>query len=488
MIFALLTLFTALALASVSGWFSIVGFMAIYAGAPMYALIMGVVTELAKLVTTSWIYRNWQYSDWKLKVPLLYFTLALMTATSIGVFGFLSKAHLEQGAGTMDNSAKISTLNYQIDREKSIIADNEKVIAQLDGTVNSLLGKDRADRSLSVRKSQATQRKQLRADIDAAQKKIDELGSQKFTLESEIRKMELEVGPIRYIAELFYGVEEDSTKNIESAVRIFILLIVSTLDPLAVILLIAANHTLLRLRNEKEERKAAANNGSGVREVVRPDTNINYFPSQEIDQDKTELSEVQLSTLDKLPATDRREVSLSSEIPKEALDSINEEVPPQEIDTNMQSILPIALESEKIDQFPEVTEVSAEVEKSTEIPKVNHEEIKAALERFSSAGKGTPPAIVRQPSLTRVSRPGTDEITKNAPTMGNKVQEEQNVTQSVKPWAQQEQILIELLGSGQHFTPQKVVNKKIENVDDDVPEPDKYPRAPLSWLSEFKRT
>lgn len=253
MIFALLTLLAALSLAAVAGWFSIVGFMAIYAGAPMYALIMGVVTECAKLVTTSWLYRNWQHAGWRLKAPLIYFTLALMTATSIGVFGFLSKAHLEQGAGTLDNSARIEQLQYQIDREKATIADNEKVTKQLDDTVNSLLGKDRADRALSVRRSQASQRAQLRTDSAEAQKRIDALNAEKFKLESEVRKMQLDVGPIRYIAELFYGVDENATKNIEAAVRIFTLLLVSTLDPLAVILLIAANHTLIRLRNEKKE-------------------------------------------------------------------------------------------------------------------------------------------------------------------------------------------------------------------------------------------
>src|SRR5690606_21398000 len=253
MIFALLTLLAALSLAAVAGWFSIVGFMAIYAGAPMYALIMGVVTECAKLVTTSWLYRNWQHAGWRLKAPLIYFTLALMTATSIGVFGFLSKAHLEQGAGTIDNSARIEQLQYQIDREKATIADNEKVTKQLDDTVNSLLGKDRADRALSVRRNQSRQRAQLRTDSAEAQKRIDGLNAEKFKLESEVRKMQLDVGPIRYIAELFYGVDENATKNIEAAVRIFTLLLVSTLDPLAVILLIAANHTLIRLRNEKKE-------------------------------------------------------------------------------------------------------------------------------------------------------------------------------------------------------------------------------------------
>lgn len=253
MIFALLTLLSALSIALVAGWFSIVGFMTIYAGQPFYALIMGAVTEIAKLVTTSWLYRNWQYAGWKLKLPLLYFTLALMTATSIGVFGFLSKAHLEQGSATVDNSAKIDQLNYQIEREKSVVADNEKIIIQLDSAVNSLLEKDLIDRSLSVRKSQASQRKQLRDSISESQKVIDQLNNEKFKLESEVRKMQLEVGPIRYIAELFYGVEENSSKNIESAVKMFTLLLVSTLDPLAVILLIAANHTLMRLKNKGTE-------------------------------------------------------------------------------------------------------------------------------------------------------------------------------------------------------------------------------------------
>lgn len=251
MFFSVLTLLTALSLASVSGLFSIFGFMSIYAGMPIYALIMGIVTEGAKLVTTSWIYRNWEYCDWKLKIPLLYFTAALMIATSIGVFGFLSKAHLQQGSETIDNSAKIEQLINQIQREKAVILDDEKLIAQLDATVNSFLGKDRTDRSLSVRKSQAPQRKQLRDDIDSAQKRIDAINKEKFQLESEIRKIQLDVGPIRYIAELFYGSESDTNKNIELAVRMFTLLLVSTLDPLAVVLLIAANHTLIRLRKEK---------------------------------------------------------------------------------------------------------------------------------------------------------------------------------------------------------------------------------------------
>ena len=246
MIFALLTLLSALSLAGVAGWFSIIGITSIYAAFPLHALVMGAVLEGGKLVTTSWLYRNWSYATWKLKLPLVVLTIILMLVTSIGVFGFLSKAHLEQGASTVDNSAKIERLDQQIAREKATIDDDNKVITQLDATINSYLGKDRTDRSLSVRRSQNPQRKQLRDDIDAAQKRIDGFSDEKMKLTSEVRKLQLDVGPIRYIAELVYGADGNADKNIESAVRLFTLIIVSTLDPLAVILLIAANHTLLR--------------------------------------------------------------------------------------------------------------------------------------------------------------------------------------------------------------------------------------------------
>jgi len=256
MFFAIITLLTAFALAGVAAWFSIIGVMAILAGAPFHALVAGATIEVAKLVTTSWIYRNWEHASLKLRSLLIFFTLLIMLVTSMGVFGFLSKAHLEQGASTIDNSAKVVRLEEQIAQEKSSIADNQKVIGQLDQTVQSLTDAQRIrgrNGSIAVRKSQEEQRKQLRDEIDASQKRIDALSEERFTLQSEVRKLELEVGPIRYIAELIYGAEDNSNKHIESAVRIFILLLVLTLDPLAVTLLIAANNTILRLQNAKKE-------------------------------------------------------------------------------------------------------------------------------------------------------------------------------------------------------------------------------------------
>lgn len=322
MIFALFTLLAALAVAAVAGWFSIIGVMAIYAGAPFNAaLVMGIVLEIAKLVTTSWIYRNWKSANWTLKGPLLYFTAALMLATSIGVFGFLSKAHLEQGAKTIDNGPRVERIEQQIAREKSVITDNERVIAQLDATINSYLGKDRTDRSVSIRRNQAPQRKQLKDEIDAANKRIDGFSEEKFKLQSEIRSLELEVGPIRYIAELVYGTDGNTTKNIESAVKIFTLLIVSTLDPLAIILLVAANHSILRRQNEKkhqaEENKAQIIDSEGGTTQSEDTSPPKAVSGETRIEEYTGRDE---GSIDEIP-----EATVHVQIPQEIVDIVNEE-------------------------------------------------------------------------------------------------------------------------------------------------------------------
>ena len=587
MIFALLTLLAALALAAVAGWFSIVGFMAIYAGAPMYALIMGVVTECAKLVTTSWLYRNWPHTDWKLKGPLIYFTLALMTATSIGVFGFLSKAHLEQGAGTIDNSSRIEQLQYQVDREKATILDNEKVTKQLDDTVNSLLGKDRADRALSVRKSQANQRKQLRDDSAEAQKRIDALNADKFKLESEVRKQQLDVGPIRYIAELFYGATNDTNKNIETAVRIFTLLLVSTLDPLAVILLVAANHTLMRIKNEKEEEDKTPGDGfvAEVHETTPPDEEVSPRSEEvigvyDIEQyDHKPIYEELIPT----PRINDEEAALDAPIPQGSVEVLNEETQPATendtqddkfgadsdvvvaaieesvpevsrddeegtISAKIQEIPQIPLESEEVNEIEEdlvpepqtasvqlpPTEHPQQVQET--IPESPEEELSdEVIEKFTPIIVNMPVFGVKQPSPTKVSsvspivielKPEEEVIPtlKPAPLPG--------LATLKAPWAHNETILREILGSSPHFIPQKVNEEEksaniqeseadtsatppgfptaeegVEEIHPESPSTDKeeneetgnrsedtfwadshkYPKA-LSWLAEFKRS
>ena len=449
MIFAILTLLSALTLAGVAGWFSIVGIMSIYAGAPLHAaLVMGIVLELAKLVTTSWLYRNWKFADWKLKLPLIYFTIALMLATSIGVFGFLSKSHLEQGAATVDNTAKVERLDQQINREKSVILDNEKVIGQLDATVNSFIGKDRADRAVSVRKTQAPQRKQLRDDIDASQKKIDVYSDEKFKLTSEVRALSLEVGPIRYIAELFYSDSVDETKKIESAVKIFTLLIVSTLDPLAVILLIAANHTIMRRQNEEKEthkdempstnaiadddadNKDSNKEGSGKPEQVhKGNEQIGLFNT-----DETKLETVPISVY---------------EVDKEAVREVNEIEEPLEEIKEADIMGSQQVHREEMDEI-----VTMEyIQDKTQIEEIEDEKKDTVLETIQFKEETLP--IVRSPAVTRISF--APEIKEN-PEVGNKILANIDV-------------LREIVGSTPHFIPQKLNDQeKVQTISESVTE------------------
>jgi hypothetical protein len=248
MIFPVITLLTALALAAVAGWFSIAGLVTILAGQPIAALTLGMTLEAGKLVTASWLYRNWQLASWRLKLPLMYFMLALMTTTSMGVFGYLSKAHLEQGAATIDNTAKIEELDRRISNEQRRIDDSRQIILQLDSAVDAYMSKGQTSRALSTRRAQQAQRDQVSTDIQEVQAGIDQLNTERFRLSSELRKLELEVGPIKYIANVIYDTDDATT--LEAAVRIFILIVVSTLDPLAITLLIAANFTLLHIRKQ----------------------------------------------------------------------------------------------------------------------------------------------------------------------------------------------------------------------------------------------
>jgi hypothetical protein len=509
MIFALLTLLTALGLATVAGWFSIIGVMAIYAGAPYHALIMGIILELGKLVTTSWLYRNWTFSDWKFKAPLIGFTIALMLATSIGVFGFLSKSHLEQGAKTIDNAPKVERIEQQIAREKAIIIDNEKVIAQLDATINSYLGKDRTDKSVSIRRSQAPQRKELKDEIDVANKHIDGFNDEKFKLQSEIRALELEVGPIRYIAELMYGAENNNTKNIEGAVKIFTLLIVSILDPLAIILLVAANHSIMRRQDEKKQENDKKG-PAGERGKLPPEPS----PDSSIQISGTNFAEPDTRLPDKIFNESHEKATIHVPISTESLEIISETPKDTIIEgTPGKEILQEGAGGTNESPTDIMCDILAQ-ESDTEGKNETTEEV--SLREFLPAKGYHPLPIIRSPNPTRVTKITAIELPINKIQDPN--QEER---------AQQNPIIREIIGNNIHFIPQKIneeenltsveVSTKVPSASNpstpgveeiqqgrqgeneslrgvqkshvsDVPthSHDKYPKA-LSWLTEFKR-
>jgi multisubunit Na+/H+ antiporter MnhG subunit len=243
MFFGILTLLTALSMATVAAVFAIYGIIAIFAGMPQFALIMGAVIELGKIVGISWLYRNWNEPT-KIKYFMAPLVLVAIMLTSMGIFGLLSKAHLEQTSPVANNEIQITRLDQQITREQSRIIDAEQVISQLDQSVQALIEFDRIrgpDGAIAVRESQADQREVLRLTIDTAQTEVDKLEDQKLELTQELTAIALEVGPVKYLAELVYGTETDRT---EEAVRWVIIAFIFVFDPMAILLLMAANYTL----------------------------------------------------------------------------------------------------------------------------------------------------------------------------------------------------------------------------------------------------
>ena len=261
----LLTLFVAIAISAVAAWYSILGLMAIFSAAAVPIAIMGGVLEVGKLVTASWLYQYWNKAPRALKGYLTGAVIVLMLITSMGIFGFLSKAHIDQTILTGDNSIKIESYDSQIKRERGGIKDAEKVISQLDAQVQTLIDFDRIrgpSGSIATRKSQNAERKSLRELIDQSANRISNLRNQRAVLESEQLKLEAEVGPIRYVAEFIYGEKADRAM-LESAVRWVIIVIIFVFDPLAILLLIAANMTIredIRKRRAKKARQRNYNN------------------------------------------------------------------------------------------------------------------------------------------------------------------------------------------------------------------------------------
>lgn len=257
MFFGILTLLVGLAISVVAAWYSIVGLMAIFAAAKIPIAIMGAVLEVGKLLTASWLYQYWDRTNTLLKS---YFTIAvvvLMFITSMGIFGFLSKAHMDQTLTVGDNSLLIERIDRKIDREKVKITDAETVVAQLDKTVQVLIDYDRIrgpSGAIAVRESQNEERASLSNIIDQAYSKIDTLSVEKLELDKEQLELEAEVGPIKYIAAFIYGDELDKTL-LERAVRWIIITIIFVFDPLAVLLIVAANMTFKEVMNRPKKVK-----------------------------------------------------------------------------------------------------------------------------------------------------------------------------------------------------------------------------------------
>jgi hypothetical protein len=211
---------------------------------------MGTALEIGKLVAASWLYQNWRSDVPRLlKAYLFTSIIVLIFITSMGIFGFLSKAHLDQVQPTSGNQLSIESYNKQINQQQIIIDRAEKTLNQLDKALDVYIDKEYVTRGLKERNKQKEERDLLNKTIDEATSKILELNKTKNTIELEQLKIEAEVGPLKYVAELIYG--DDAKNHFDSAVRIVILILIFVFDPLAVLLLIAANISLRQWRMKK---------------------------------------------------------------------------------------------------------------------------------------------------------------------------------------------------------------------------------------------
>lgn len=230
MVLAILLLFSALAISAIAAYFSIAGLVAIFPAAPIPIMIMGGALELAKLVAASWTYRNWKNASATIKG---YFTVAviiLSLITSMGIFGYLSKAHIEQAAVSGSNDILLQNLEQR-----------ETIVKQ---KIDFILSQSNKTTKIS---------KRLQWDLTQAQKELNKIVQEKIPLQQSKNKFEAELGPLKYITEFIYGKAE--TQLIDKAVRWVIITIIFVFDPLAIIMIIAFNSTLVRNKSIKNRKR-----------------------------------------------------------------------------------------------------------------------------------------------------------------------------------------------------------------------------------------
>ena len=263
----LLPFLTAIALSAIAAFYSVIGLAQIFPGSFWPIILMGSVLEISKLVTVSWVYNNWNETTRIMRYYFVTAVVLLMMITSMGIFGYLSKAHLDSNVVLGANSVQLRTIETQ-----------EKIAKE---RLEYLLKKAGDDPTKIARRTDQA--------IQETQAELKNLAEQKLPLMREENKLAAEIGPIKYIAELFYDKEDPSF--IDKAVRAVIIVIIIVFDPLAVLLLIAANQTYKKRKVEPEEevpvkkarkKKSVDNAGGPSLESFFKDENMEYVPKDKI--------------------------------------------------------------------------------------------------------------------------------------------------------------------------------------------------------------
>jgi uncharacterized membrane protein (DUF106 family) len=293
MIFIGLLFLSAFAVSACAAWFSVAGLISIFSSAPLATGIMGGSLELAKLVAASWLYRNWGDAPRALKYYFSASVVILSIITSLGIFGYLSKAHLDQSVVTGTATGQLQVIDEKIVTHKENINANRKALKQMDEAVDQVMGRSSdekgADKAVALRRAQQKERGRLLAEIEAEQKAVGELNEARAPIATDVRRVEAEVGPIKYVAELIYG---DSTEDmIGKAVRVIIMSLIFVFDPLAILLVIAGNISLMARQKILDQAPLYA------ADAVKPDTTPAVFQYEEV-QEEVDSEEVRIHKKD----------------------------------------------------------------------------------------------------------------------------------------------------------------------------------------------
>ena len=274
MIFAILLLLSALAISVVAAYFSIVGLTLIFSAAPIPIAIMGSVLELGKLVTASFLYRWWDKLNIMMRAYFLASVIILSVITSLGIFGYLSKSYISDSATIFASETQLKTKQELLDVERK-----------------------RLDNLLLQQSQRADPNRRVERQIDDTQSKIYELTTEIGRIKGEKNALSTEIGPIRYIAELIYG--DGQLDTIDKAVRLIILALMFVFDPLAILLVVAANMQIKSIRSNRPKQKRI---DKKLKHLVELD-NEDIFKIEEIAEKKSlkdlEVSKKGLGLLDK---------------------------------------------------------------------------------------------------------------------------------------------------------------------------------------------
>jgi hypothetical protein len=328
MIFFLITLLVGLSISATAAYYSVIGLIAIFNASPMAIAVMGGSLEVAKVVIATWLKKYWKQAPILMKTYLVTAVMILMCITSLGIFGFLSKAHIQQSGNSKILNVEIGQLDFSIQQEQDKISSRKQILTRLDEGLKIYFDKGFVTRGLKERNNQKIEREQIENDILVSQNKIASLMQQRMSFDKELKNFEVEVGPVKYLAALVYSSEElenkeQNEKIMESSIRVIIIALIFVFDPVAILLLLASSISLQEYKKNKKEKVNGLKAPGGVIKLVEVDVNT------DINKNSKELVELPVASNEQIPIKASHEDITSGDVDRilnESIDDLNSKI------------------------------------------------------------------------------------------------------------------------------------------------------------------